>query len=165
VNRGAILYPDSVGYVRAVDVAVLKLVGPGAATDWAVTASGARDPDVEGGEGAEESSASWEDDEVMAGRSIFYGVLPFAGVRAGGFWLTVLVQGLAILALLLLILRSFGLRDRRSLTAAVVLVAAVTSAPFFASLVMPDIWGALAIASIALIAARGDVLGRATLGS
>lgn len=160
-NGGAFLYPDSVAYVRAVDVAVLKLVGPEAATEWTVTPSGAGG---EGGEGAEGSDASWEDDEVMAGRSIYYGVLPFAGVRAGGFWLTVVVQALAVLAFVLLILRSFGLRDRRALAAAVVVVAATTSAPFFASLIMPDIWAALGIASIALIAARGEAMGWVTLG-
>src|SRR5579872_7314218 len=70
INGGPFLHPDSIGYVRGPDVAVMKLVGARFATPWAKFDPGSVDQ-RHAAPTAGARTASYNDNEVMAGRSIY----------------------------------------------------------------------------------------------
>jgi hypothetical protein len=162
VNGGPFLHPDSIAYVRQPDVAVMKLAGERFATPWARFDPGSVDqrhaaqaPPV----GSAARIASYNDDEVLAGRSIYYGALAYLGLLGGGFWLTVLIQGLAVAWVCEIALRAWSITSLRAYAAVIGMLAAASPAPFFIAFLMPDIWAGVAIAAIAvLFAAPGRLM-------
>lgn len=152
-NGGPFQFSDTSAYIRGPDVAIMKLFGKSHATAWATHDPGAIDQRVRGVPRAEITTPSYDDDEVMAGRSIYYGALAFLGVLAGGLWLTVFIQGLAVAILVDIVLRALRIESLVSYAATILLVSAITSAPFFVSFVMPDIWAGIAIAGMAALIA------------
>jgi hypothetical protein len=169
VNGGPFLHPDSIGYVRGPDVAVMKLAGARFATPWALFDPGSVDQRrAPGAAPAAARTASYDDNEVMAGRSIYYGVLAYLGGLAGGFWLTVFVQGLAVAWLAEMLLRALSITSLRAYAGVVAVLALATPAPFFVAFLMPDIWAGVAIGAVALMFAvpgRLKPLDIAALGS
>ncbi|MDR3510787.1 MAG: hypothetical protein P4L73_04080, partial [Caulobacteraceae bacterium] len=139
---------DTIGYVRGPDVAVMKLAGPRFATAWAKFDPGSvdqrRTPAPAGAR-----VASYNDNEVLAGRSIYYGVLAYLGALTGGFWLTVFVQGLGVAWLAEIILRALRIVSLRAYAGVIALLALATPAPFFVSFLMPDIWVGVGIGAAA----------------
>lgn len=92
------------------------------------------------------------------GRSALYGLLLAAGSRLD-LWPAVVLQALATAFVLLLALRVYGLRERPWSAAALALaLAALTSVPFFASQLMPDIFLPLAVLALHLLAFRRAAL-------
>ena len=155
VNGQPFFHPDSIGYVRGPDVAVMKLIGPRFATDWARFDPGAVGQRTQA-PAAGAHAASYNDSEVLAGRSIYYGVLAYLGALAGGFWLTVFVQGLAVAWLAEIILRALMLTSLRAYAGVIAILALASPAPFFIAFLMPDIWAGVAIgAGAALFALAG----------
>jgi hypothetical protein len=153
VNGGPFLHPDSIGYVRGPDVAVMKLAGERYATPWARFDPGAidqRNAAVKG-PSAGPRTASYNDNEVMAGRSIYYGALAYLGALTSGFWLTVFVQGLAVAWLAEITLRAFRITGFGAYAGVVAVLALATPAPFFVAFLMPDIWAGLAIGAVGLL--------------
>lgn len=92
----------------------------------------------------------------MTGRSIYYGALLYLGDLTGGFWLTVALQSGAVLATLLLAIRAIGLKLWPMLPVLGAFLAAFTTAPFFASFLMPDLFAGVAIFTAATVLARGS---------
>ena len=167
VNGGPFLHPDSIGYVRGPDVAVMKLAGERYATAWARFDSGSVDQRHAASAPAART-ASYNDNEVLAGRSIYYGVLAYLGALTGGFWLTVFVQGLAVAWLTEIILRALSITSLAAYAGVMAVVAVATPAPFFVAFLMPDIWAGAAIGAVAtLFAASGRLRPRdiAALGA
>jgi len=155
VNGQPVFHPDTIGYVRGPDVAVMKLAGPRFATQWALFDPGAVGQRVAAPQ-AHAHAASYNDTEVMAGRSIYYGVLTYLGALAGGFWLTVLVQGLAVAWLTEIILRALNITSLRAYAGVIAVLALATPAPFFVAFLMPDIWAGVGmVAGAALFALAG----------
>jgi hypothetical protein len=153
VNGGPFLHPDSIGYVRGPDVAVMKLAGERFATPWAKFDPGAidqRNAAAKAASGAPRT-ASYNDNEVMAGRSIYYGALAYLGAITGGFWLTVFIQGLAVAWLAEITLRAFRITRLGAYAGVIAVLALATPAPFFVAFLMPDIWAGLAIGAVALL--------------
>jgi hypothetical protein len=159
VNGQPVFHPDTIGYVRGPDVAVMKLVGPRFATQWALFDPGAVGQRVAAPLG-HAHAASYNDSEVMAGRSIYYGVLVYLGALAGGFWLTVLVQGLAVAWLTEIILRALKVTSLRAYAGVIAVLALATPAPFFVAFLMPDIWAGVGIAAGAALFALAGRLKR-----
>ena len=130
INGQPFFHPDSIGYVRGPDVAVMKLAGEKYATAWAKFDPGSVDQRHAATPPAVRT-ASYNDSEVLAGRSIYYGVLAYLGAVTGGFWLTVFVQGLAVAWLVEILLRAVGARGLRSYAAVMAVIVLLTPAPFF----------------------------------
>jgi hypothetical protein len=167
VNGQPFFHPDSIGYVRGPDVAVMKLVGARFATPWATFDPGSVDQRHETVAPAART-ASYNDNEVMAGRSIYYGVLAYLGALAGGFWLTVFVQGLAVAWLTEVILRGLAITSLRAYAGVTAMLAIATPAPFFVGFLMPDIWAGVGIgaaAAVFALAGRLKPLDVAALGA
>jgi hypothetical protein len=156
INGAPFFHPDTIGYVRGPDVAVMKLVGARFGTAWAKFDPGAVDQRNGVAKAAGVRAASYDDNEVMAGRSIYYGALAYLGALAGGFWLTVLVQGLAVAWLAEIVLRALRITSLAAYAGVMALLALATPAPFFVAFLMPDIWVGVGIgAAAALFALAG----------
>jgi hypothetical protein len=154
INGQPFFHPDTQAYVHGPGEAVARLFGRQVGADWSWKGEAA--PAVEGvGPGAPA-----EDAEVLAGRSIYYGVLAWLGDLTGGFWLTVLVQGLAVALLADAVLRGLGARGLAAYGASVAVLALATPAPLFVSLLMPDVWAGVAIAAVAALFALNGRLSR-----
>jgi hypothetical protein len=156
VNGQPFFHPDTVGYVRGADVAVAKLLGPRFATPWVAPPPGLVRP-APSSTGA---GPSPDDQEVIGGRSIYYGALVSLGGRTGGFWLTVFMQSLAVALLVEIMMRALAVTGLRAYAAVMALIAAGTSAPLFIAFLMPDIWAGAAIAAAAALFALPQRLGR-----
>lgn len=150
VNGGPFLHPDSIGYVRGPDVAVMKLAGEKYATAWARFDPGSVDQ-RHAASAPTARTASYNDNEVLAGRSIYYGVLAYLGALTGGFWLTVFVQGLAVAWLTEIILRALSITSLAAYAGVTAVLAVATPAPFFVAFLMPDIWAGVAIGAVAIL--------------
>jgi hypothetical protein len=149
LNGQPFFHPDTQAYVRGPDVAIMSVLGERFATPWALHDPGVRAP-APAGE-AIGPQRSFQDDEVIAGRSLFYGLLPYLGERTGGFWLTVLLQGLAVAGLAEIVLRAVGARSLKLYAGVMGGLALLTAAPFFAGLLMPDVWAGIGIGSLAAL--------------
>ena len=149
INGQAFVHPDTVGYTRGPDVAVSKLFGPRFTTEWARKQEGAKA--AAAAVASPGHAASAEAQEVLGGRSIYYGVLAYLGALVGGFWLTVLVQGLAVALLVEIALRGLSLFSLTAYAGVIALLSLGTAAPFFTAFVMPDIWAGVAIGALATV--------------
>ncbi len=164
VNGQPFFTPDTQAYVRGPDVAVVKLLGVRFASPWARQ----EPPGAHVGAPAKAAPAtkhSYDDNEVLAGRSIYYGALAYLGQLTGGFWLTVFVQGLAVAWLAEMALRAAGRRGLAAYATAMGLLAVATPAPFFVANLMPDIWSGVAIGAMALLFAAPKRLTRLDLAA
>ena len=162
VNGQPFFTPDTQAYVRGPDVAVVKLLGARFASPWARQ----EPPGAHVAATAKAGTApkhSYDDNEVLAGRSIYYGALAYLGQVTGGFWLTVFVQGLAVAWLAEIVLRAADQRSLPAYAAAVALLALATPTPFFVADLMPDIWSGVAIGAMALLFALSRRLTRLDL--
>ncbi|QUD86864.1 hypothetical protein [Phenylobacterium montanum] len=156
INGQPFFHPDTLGYVRGPDVAAMKLLGPRFASPWATLDPGAAVKAHQAGGAAAPGGHAYDDKEVLGGRSIYYGVLADLGARTGGFWLTVLVQALAVAWLVEIVLRGLGLVSLRAYAGVMAVLILASPAAFFASFLMPDVWAGVAIAALAaLFALRG----------
>jgi hypothetical protein len=174
LNGQPFFHPDSIGYIRGPDVAVMKLAGETYGTVWAKfdpgsidqrNATAAASPATTA---SAARTASYNDNEVMAGRSIYYGVLAYLGALAGGFWLTVFVQGLAVAWLTEIMLRAVGILRLSTYGLVMAIIALATPAPFFVGFLMPDIWAGVAVGAVAVLFAlpsRLKALDVAALGA
>jgi hypothetical protein len=86
---------------------------------------------------------------VLAGRSIYYGALLYAGHLTGRFWLVVLVQAAAVLVAIALTLNRFELFTWLRFSGIAVVLAAVTPMAFFVSYLMPDVFAGITILAVA----------------
>jgi hypothetical protein len=150
INGGPFLHPDSIGYVRGPDVAVMKLAGERFATPWAKFDPGSVDQ-RHAASTFVARTASYNDGEVLAGRSIYYGVLAYLGALTGGFWLTVFVQALAVAWLAEIVMRALRIASLTAYTGVMAMLTLASPAPFFASFLMPDIWAGVAIGGVATV--------------
>lgn len=161
VNGGPFLFPDTSAYIRGVDAAMVRLTDH--RTEWsnadvlsiakrsaaAATAAPKPAPNV--------TSSSQPPKPVLLGRSVFYGLLAYAGVLAGSLWFTIILQALLAGAVVIGFLRHFvDPRQERRFTAAAVaatVCVAATPLPWFVSMVMPDfLTGLLIVAAAAIVA-------------
>lgn len=157
LNGQPFFHPDSIAYVRGPDVAVMKLAGPRFATSWALFDPGSVDQ-RRGAAAAGPRLASYNDSEVLGGRSIYYGVVAYLGALAGGLWLTVFIQGLGVAWLVDIVLRGLRIPGLGAYALAMALVAFATPAPFFVGFVMPDIWAGIGIGAVAALFAMAGRL-------
>ena len=95
---------------------------------------------------------------ILAGRSVSYGALLYIGDVLGGLWASVVIQAAAALAAISLTLRHFKVFSQLNLLVTASALALLSSLPFFASFLLPDIFAALAILAAANLIAWGGGL-------
>jgi len=136
-NGQPFFFPDTTTYIRGADAGIQAAFGHKSA--WSVPAD------------AQKSVSSIDDKTVLTGRSPYYGALLYLGDLSGGFWLTVIVQACAVLGAIGLALRAARIPlwpHGRAISAC---MAIATSAPFFTSLLMPDVFAGVAILTAAVL--------------
>jgi len=140
---------DSVYYFRGFDYVAAKVM----ATDprWAGSYPFTWDaPEALFGAPAQALAQAYEtaplhERAVLSGRSLYYGGLVYLGEVTGGFWLVVVSQALAIALCIHLTLRRFFRRPLLLTGSTMVLLAALTAAPFYVAQIIPDVFAALTI--------------------
>lgn len=169
-NGQPFLYPDTPTYLRGAETVVARIVGPKVFKPWlstAPSASAVAAPAAGGGDPGPAAAAasppnksltSIEDKIVLAGRSVFYGFLVYLGHLAGGMWLTIAAQGLAMAYVLhLLMARLWGLPAGQVL-AVVTGLSLLTPLGVYTGLLMPDVFASLTILIVGLLAVYGPRL-------
>src|SRR5450631_1302644 len=136
-NGQPFFFPDTTTYIRGADAGIQVAFKHKSA--WSVP------PD------AQKSVSSIEDKTVLAGRSPYYGALLYLGDLTHGFWLTVIVQACAVLGAIGLALRAARVPMWPHGRVIAACIAVATTAPFFSSLLMPDVFAGVAILTAAVL--------------
>jgi hypothetical protein len=155
-NGQPFYFPDTTAYIRGADAGFQKLTG--VATPWSLTEETTAPDSVAGANdaAAKPSVSSIKDKTVLSGRSVYYGALLYMGDRIGGFWLTIAVQAVVLLVAMALFFRALEAPLGLNFAITVIAVALTTSASFFVSFLMPDVFAATVILACAsLIGANG----------
>lgn len=167
-NGQPFFYPDTPTYLRGAEMGVTRVVGSGRLKPWLPAPSASRPAEAapQAGDGAKpvvraKAVTSVDDKIVLAGRSVYYGALLYAGYLAGGMWLTVAIQALCVAYLLhLLMVRLWGLRPLH-LLGTVAALGLVTPLAVYTGLLMPDVFAGLGILAMGTLAVYWDRLRRA----
>ncbi len=155
-NGEPLFFPDTLTYVRGADAGLQRLTG--LSTPWTRLEddSPTADANIQPGEvAASPSVSSIKDKTVLSGRSVYYGALLYLGDRIGHFWFTVLAQAALLMLAMGLFFRAFGVALWPQLPIAGAVMGVFTSASFFVSFLMPDVFAAVTLLGCAsLIGAR-----------
>lgn len=145
INRGPLLFPDSLGYYHAGEAAAgeaRKLVLP------PVVVKELAPP--------KKTLAERQSDNISTARSVYYGFAFWLAYQLGGPWGLPLLQALVTaLSLALAIPHLFGEADRRAAWA-IAGVAALSGLGAFAVAIMPDLFGGLMILALAVLLMRWE---------
>jgi hypothetical protein len=136
-NGQPFFFPDTTTYIRGADAGIQAAFGHKSA--WSLP------PD------AQKSLSSIDDKTVLTGRSPYYGALLYLGDITYGFWLTVIVQACAVLGAIGLALRAARVPMWPHGRVIAACIAVATTAPFFSSLLMPDVFAGVAILTAAVL--------------
>jgi len=180
LNGQPFFYPDTPTYLRGAEMGATRLLGPAAPKPWlpaqgAASAPVAASPSalaaaspVPHASSAAQTAAprklkpltSVADKVVLAGRSVYYGALLYAGYLAGGMWLTVAVQALCVAYVLqLLMVRLWGMGSAQAFGMAAGL-AAFTPLGIYTGFLMPDVFAPLVILAAGALAVYWRELAR-----
>lgn len=152
LNRGALLYTDSVSYVSSAYFIANSL------RDALTRPGSAALPPVQSGDPAVGPAA--ERPQMIGGRSLYYGGMAYAAAKLGGFGALALVQALWCATALILLLDQFGIRQRWRQLAVITALSLFASLAFFANMMMPDVFAGLGAAALGMLLAFGNRLGR-----
>jgi len=161
LNGQPFFYPDTPTYLRGAEMGAAKLAGPGTLKPWlpapgasAGAAPGATAPAAEPAPPAAPAPTarklkpltSVADKVVLAGRSVYYGALLYAGYLVdSNMWLAVAVQALCVAYVLqLLMVQLWGLRSGQALAIAAAL-SLLTPLGIYTGFLMPDVFAPLVI--------------------
>lgn len=160
-NRTAFVYFDSGVYLSHGDKAVqmvLSKLGLGTGAEHAALADEAAPPPQEAG-----GLGDGSDDNVIAGRSVYYSLFAWTGLTVLGLGGVVAMQALVLSALIVMCLRMVwpAAPPAQFLIATSLMaltLSLLSSAGLFAALIMPDAWtGMLIIAFALLLASEGPL--------
>jgi hypothetical protein len=168
-NGQPFFFPDTTAYLRGADAGIQKFTHHPTAWSAPAEVEHGNDGDLHAQPGAiggeslpspksPASVSSVTGKTVLAGRSPYYGALLYLGELSGGFWLSIYVQGFSALVAIAFVLRAAGAPIWPSLPIMGLILAATTSLPFYASMLMPDLFAAVTILSCStLIATRATL--------
>ena len=155
-NGQPLFFSDTSTYIRGADAGLQKLTGR--STPWTRLEDDGPTADAQASTGEVSptpSVSSVKDKAVLSGRSVYYGALLYLGDRIGHFWFTVLVQAALLMLAMGLFLKAFGVAVWPQLVIAGVAMGVLTSASFYVSFLMPDLFAAVTLLACAsLIGAR-----------
>jgi len=153
-NGQAFFYPDTPTYLRGAEMGASRVLGPAAVKPWlpqADSALGASNPDANEPPKRMKPVTSIEDKVVLAGRSVYYGVLVYAGFLAGKMWLTVAVQALAVAYVLQLLMgQVWGFKGLQTIGIAAAL-SLLTPLGVYTGFLMPDVFAPLVILCMGML--------------
>lgn len=167
VNGNAFLLADTSAYMRGADAMISEISGQ--TTVWSTDRSRFLPSTVPTASPTETSPPNDARPDaprvVLAGRSIYYGLLLFATASLGGFLAMALLQSLLCLGCATLIVVQLGRSTGRPVnpqSLAMVLIATglATSVGYFSAYMVPDIFAALAALAVATLVAFGHELPR-----
>lgn len=155
-NGEPLFFPDTITYLRGADAGLQKLTGHSSPwTRLEDDASSAAATVPPGEVAATPSVSSIKDKTVLSGRSVYYGAFLYLGDRIDHFWFTVLAQAALLMLAMGLFFRAFGVTIWPQLAIAGVTMGALTSASFYVSFLMPDVFAAVTLLGCAsLVGAR-----------
>jgi hypothetical protein len=150
---------DTGAYIRGFDAGVVWLSGR--TTVWTTWASELQArPGEPVGSAVGDAKSLQSPGFVIAGRSVSYGALLYLGDLLGGLWASVAIQAAAALAAVTLTLRHLKLFSWPKLIVTATTLGLVSSLPFFASFLLPDVFAGLSLLAAANLLALGDRLNR-----
>ena len=136
-NGQPFFFPDTTAYIRGADAGIQSAFNH--KSSWSLVPEAGR------------SVSSIADKTVLTGRSPYYGALLYIGDLAGGFWLTVVLQALDVASAIGLALRATRMPLWPPMFVILACIAAATTAPFFVSLLMPDVFAGVAILTASVL--------------
>jgi len=177
LNGQPFFYPDMPTYLRGAEMGAAKLAGPGRLKPWLPAAGTCTDavpaatvPALEAEPAAAAAApaarklkplTSVADKVVLAGRSVYYGALLYAGYLVdSNMWLAVVFQALCVAYVLqLLMVQLWGLRGGQALAIAAAL-SLLTPLGLYTGFLMPDIFAPLVILAAGALAVYWRQLAR-----
>jgi hypothetical protein len=161
------LFQDTSAYVRAVDAAVSSTTGwttewtrPGEVERMSSPAHHNASPSQPQAAAAAKQVPLDQNRVPLIGRSFYYGVLAYASALTGSFWFLAVIHAsvvaLATLVFLACVNGTSIAEQRGRATALVLLLAAASTAPFFTSFMMPDIFTGVGILAAAMLMFPAD---------
>jgi hypothetical protein len=168
-NGQPFFYPDTPTYVRGAEMGLTKALGTQRVKAWTAGGEPANALLETGGDSStkpgnvvrqQKPLTSIDDKIVLAGRSVYYGLLLYLSYAAGGMWLTVLVQALVTVFILELILVRIWGFGGRTLLATLAVLSALTPLGIYTGFLMPDIFAPLVILCFAILVVYWPQLGR-----
>jgi hypothetical protein len=158
-NGQPFFYPDTGAYIRGFDAGVVWLTGKRSA--WTTWASALPDPQGTSDKPSVKRTKSLQSPSfIIAGRSVSYGALLYLGELLGGLWASVVIQAAFALAAVSLTLKHFKLFTLPNLLVTAGVLGLVSSLPFFAAFLLPDVFAGLSLLAAANLLALGDRLKR-----
>jgi len=157
-NGQPFLYPDTPTYLRGAEMGATRLLGPAVLKPWLPAAPQAANEQPASPPAANEPAkrvkglTSIEDKVVLAGRSVYYGVLVYAGYLAGKMWLTVALQALAVAYVLQLLMQRLWKLRTRVVVGTVAALSLLTPLGAYAGFLMPDVFAPLVILCMGTLA-------------
>ena len=155
-NGQPLFFPDTLTYIRGADAGLEKLTGH--STSWTRLEDDTSKPDAQmlpGDVAKTVHISSIKDKSVLSGRSVYYGALLYLGDQIGHLWFTVLVQAVLLMLAMGLFFKAFGVTVWPQLAIAGVATGVLTSASFYVSFLMPDLFAAITLLACAtLVGAR-----------
>jgi len=146
-GAGPLYYYDTGGYIAQ---------GKAAFGALGIDLSEARAPEI----GTQRGAGPSDDDLVSGDRSVLYALLLTGSGAALGYSLAALLQilvlGAALAYLLQLLAHRVGTRASRATIALPIIVACIGALPFYAALLMPDIYAATLILGAAVLGVAAD---------
>lgn len=165
-NGYATFFNDSRSYIRGGMTVVDTVLHTKIAPEWKSRVEMAKLAPRSAVTGATETTAAPQAEPPTSNRSVYYGILAFAGYITSDFWLTIFVQAYAVgYVIALVAARVYGITGWPVVLIVVAPVALLTTVGPFISNIMPDIFTGIGILAAALVLCwwprltRGDRLG------
>ncbi|WP_233998259.1 hypothetical protein [Erythrobacter sp. QSSC1-22B] len=170
VNGFAFFFDDTTNYIRAADLAAHLVSQKEISTAWTARYAGQLPPSAGGSSkeamprpGPVQTDPQFRTHNdisaglVMTGRSPYIGALMWVGYVTSNFWLFIAFQATLAYFLIYLTLKRFGIVDRKVVTSVVLLLAALTTLPFYNGMLLADAFGAFGILAFLLLSTPGKL--------
>ena len=161
LNGGPFWFPDSSTYIRGADAATVTVTGH--RSEWSdllvrLPAASEMQADSEPARSSKEPQArtAWEPARpVLTGRSIYYGMMLYLPMRLFGPWGGIIFQALVVAALivsaLVIAARETAANARVVVPVTIAALTVLTPLPFYASMLMPDVYSGVLILVLATV--------------
>ncbi len=146
LNAQYIMFYDTEGYLRVGAAAIQKLTG--FQSQW--TVSLLESSHMEGLAAGKKDIAS--DAFISSARSVYYGIVLYAGTVLGSLWAITFGQGIVVLASISFVVNKIVGPGTFCAPFLIIALAVATPLPFFVCYLMPDVFTGLTILAIAVLA-------------
>ena len=174
-NGQPFFYPDTPTYLRGAEMGVTRVLGSAALKPWLPVRKqmekekGSPSTPVTATEATEAEASvvrplkpltSIADNVVLAGRSVYYGALLYAGYLSGNMWLTVAFQALCVAYVLQLLMARLWELGTVQVVGVVAALSLLTPLGIYTGFLMPDVFASLVILTMGMLAVYWQELPR-----